>query len=78
MQKRSRYSFWQIIVVICETNWIFVGLYVLSRWKDDWLAWIMSRNFWSYLQAMGESIVAPVGSRPPPWCRSNCRRARWR
>ena len=58
MQKRSRYSFWQIIVVICETNWIFVGLYVLSRWKDDWLAWIMSRNFWSYLQAMGEGVVS--------------------
>jgi hypothetical protein len=45
-------------VVICETNWIFVGLYVLSRWKDDWLAWIMSRNFWSYLQAMGDGVVS--------------------
>ena len=58
MQKRSRYSFWQIVVVICETNWIFVGLYVISRWKDDWLAWIMSRNFWSYLQAMGDGVVS--------------------
>jgi len=58
MQKRSHYSFWQIVVVICETNWIFVGLYVISRWKDDWLAWLMSRNFWSYLQAMGDGVVS--------------------
>ena len=43
--------------MICETNWIF-GLYVLSRWKDDWLSWIMSRNFWSYLQAMGDGVVS--------------------
>ena len=57
MQKRSRFSFWQIVVVICETNWIFVGLYVISRWKDDGLAWIMSRNFWSYLQAMGDGVA---------------------
>jgi hypothetical protein len=58
MQKRSAYSFWQIVVVICETNWIFVGLYVLSRWKDDWLAWVMSRNFWSYFQAMNDVVVS--------------------
>ncbi|RJG43078.1 hypothetical protein [Mesorhizobium sp. DCY119] len=58
MQKRSAYSFWQIVVVICETNWIFVGLYVLSRWKDDWLAWVMSRNFWSYFQAMNDMVVS--------------------
>jgi hypothetical protein len=57
MQKRTAYSFWQIVVVICETNWIFVGLYVLSRWKDYWLDWIMSRNFWSYFQAMGDWAV---------------------
>ena len=58
MQKWSRFSFWQIVVVVCETNWIFIGLYVISRWKDDWLAWIMSRNFWSILQAMGEGVVS--------------------
>ena len=23
-------SVWQIVVVICETNWIFVGFYVIS------------------------------------------------
>ncbi|WP_246675429.1 hypothetical protein [Mesorhizobium sp. B2-3-4] len=53
-------SFWQIVVVICETNWIFVGLYVISRWKDSALQWLMSRNFWSVLQASGDGLASPV------------------
>ncbi|MER9655009.1 hypothetical protein NKJ26_16040 [Mesorhizobium sp. M0152] len=52
--------FWQIVVVICETNWIFVGLYVISRWKDSALQWLMSRNFWSVLQASADELASPV------------------
>ncbi|WP_296737794.1 hypothetical protein [Mesorhizobium sp.] len=63
MQKRggSR-SFWQIVVVICETNWIFIGLYVISRWKDEVIGWIMSRNIFSALQAAADGIANPVAS----------------
>ncbi|TKT69692.1 hypothetical protein [Aquamicrobium sp. LC103] len=57
-QTRSTSPFWQIVVVICETNWIFVGLYVISRWKDQWLAWVMSREFWNYFQVMSEGLVS--------------------
>ncbi|MDX8469472.1 hypothetical protein RFM26_27630 [Mesorhizobium sp. VK23B] len=53
-------SFWQIVVVICETNWIFIGLYVISRWKDEVVGWIMSRNFFSALQAAAD--VNPIAS----------------
>lgn len=62
MQKRggSR-SFWQV-VVICETNWIFIGLYVISRWKDDAIAWIMSRNIFSALQAAADGVTHPIAS----------------
>jgi hypothetical protein len=60
MQK-SAASFWQVVVVICETNWIFVGLYVISRWKDSALEWLMSRSFWSLLQAAADGIAAPIG-----------------
>ncbi|CDX55437.1 conserved membrane hypothetical protein [Mesorhizobium plurifarium] len=61
MQKRggSR-SFWQIVVVICETNWIFIGLYVISRWKDEAIAWIMSRNIFSALQAAADGATHPI------------------
>ena len=57
MQGRSAASFWQIVVVICETNWIFVGLYVISRWKDEFLAWVTSRNLWSLFTAMNDWLV---------------------
>ncbi|MFD2054610.1 hypothetical protein ACFSQT_16405 [Mesorhizobium calcicola] len=58
--KTKAASFWQIVVVICETNWIFVGLYVISRWKDGALQWLMSRNFWSALQAAADGLASPV------------------
>ncbi|RVA67110.1 hypothetical protein, partial [Mesorhizobium sp. M7A.F.Ca.CA.001.08.1.1] len=58
--KTGAESFWQIVVVICETNWIFVGLYVISRWKDSALQWLMSRNFWSVLQASVDGLANPV------------------
>jgi hypothetical protein len=61
MQRKSAASFWQIVVVICETNWIFVGLYVISRWKDSALEWLMGRSFWSFLQAAADGIAAPIG-----------------
>ncbi|AGB45388.1 hypothetical protein Mesau_03007 [Mesorhizobium australicum WSM2073] len=61
MQTKTRAtSFWQIVVVICETNWIFVGLYVISRWKDSALHWLMSRNLWSVLQASIDGLASPV------------------
>ncbi|BCG71952.1 hypothetical protein MesoLj113a_31100 [Mesorhizobium sp. 113-1-2] len=58
--KTKTASFWQIVVVICETNWIFVGLYVISRWKDSVLQWLMSRNFWSVMQAAADGLASPV------------------
>ncbi len=34
MKERTKRSVWDIIMVVCETNWIFIGLYIISRWKD--------------------------------------------
>lgn len=63
MQKRGgARSFWQIVVVICETNWIFIGLYVISRWKDQVVGWVMSRNIFSALQAAADGLTHPVAS----------------
>lgn len=61
MQKRSTSSAWQIVVVICETNWIFIGLYVISRWKDAALSWVMSRNIGSLFQAAADAMATPIG-----------------
>ncbi|MBN9244959.1 MAG: hypothetical protein J0I98_19440 [Mesorhizobium sp.] len=61
MQKKDgARSFWQIVVVVCETNWIFVGLYVISRWKGTALEWIMDRRIFSVLQAAADGVAGPV------------------
>ncbi|WP_204320532.1 hypothetical protein, partial [Klebsiella pneumoniae] len=41
---------------------IFIGLYVISRWKDEIIGWIMSRNIFSFLQAVADAIVNPVAT----------------
>ncbi|PSH67695.1 hypothetical protein CU102_17570 [Phyllobacterium brassicacearum] len=62
MQKRSTNSIWQIIVVVCETNWIFIGLYVISRWKDTFLVWLTTRNIGNLFEGLWSSLAQPVSS----------------
>lgn len=37
---RNPNSFLPIVVIVCETSWIFIGLYVLGRWKESLFAWV--------------------------------------
>lgn len=39
MHKRSRAAIWPILIVVCEANWAFIGLFVLSQWQDEIKAW---------------------------------------
>lgn len=39
MHKRSRASIWPVLIVICEANWAFIGLFVVSEWQDEIRAW---------------------------------------
>ncbi|MBO9198382.1 hypothetical protein J5277_30110 [Rhizobium sp. 16-449-1b] len=39
MQKRSHAPIWPILIVVCEANWAFIGLFVLSEWQDEIRAW---------------------------------------
>lgn len=56
--KRQENAFWQIVVVVCETNWIFIGLYVISRWQESFFAWIGNGGFWQYLESAAGSFIA--------------------
>ncbi|WP_251863534.1 hypothetical protein [Achromobacter sp. Marseille-Q4962] len=53
---------WQIVVVVCETNWILVGLYVISRWKDQAWQWIAQLGIWQSLRGLLEALAEPVSS----------------
>lgn len=60
MQGRSASALWHIVIVACETNWIFVGLFVISRWKDGALDWVMGTKAWSLMQSLELSYFAFV------------------
>jgi hypothetical protein len=49
MRARGSRPVWQFVIVICDANWIFVGLYVLSRWKDAAWAWVAAGGPMPYL-----------------------------
>lgn len=41
MEKRSRAWIWPVLTVVCEANWAFIGIFVLSQWQSDVVNWFM-------------------------------------
>ncbi|MGH6858876.1 MAG: hypothetical protein ACRECY_01390 [Phyllobacterium sp.] len=60
MKERTNRSVWQIVMVVCETNWIFIGLYILSRWKDDWMKSLVEGRLWSWVEQLFAGLAQPV------------------
>ncbi|WP_439499842.1 hypothetical protein [Bosea sp. (in: a-proteobacteria)] len=61
MKERGARPFWQFVIVLCDTNWIFIGLFVLSRWKDAFWAWIASGGPMPWLIWLRDALTALVG-----------------
>lgn len=61
MRARGSRSFWQFVIVLCDTNWIFIGLYVLTRWKDAFWSWIAAGGPLPYLILLRDSLLSLVG-----------------
>lgn len=47
-EARKHSPWWQALIVVCEANWVFIGLYVVTRWKDVAMKWLESRVVWQY------------------------------
>lgn len=61
MRARGSRSFWQFVIVLCDTNWIFIGLYVLTRWKDAFWNWIAAGGPLPYLILLRDALLSLVG-----------------
>jgi hypothetical protein len=61
MKERGARPFWQFVIVLCDTNWIFIGLFVLSRWKDAFWAWIASGGPMPWLIWLRDTLTTLVG-----------------
>lgn len=62
MKERTKRSVWDIFMVVCETNWIFIGLYIISRWKDDWLQALVEGRLWLWFEQFFAALALPVSS----------------
>jgi hypothetical protein len=41
--ERTQRAPWQLLVTLCEASWLFIGLFVISKWKEQFLSWWNSR-----------------------------------
>lgn len=40
MNRHARSPYWRLLIVAADASWIFIGLYALSIWKNEFIAWI--------------------------------------
>lgn len=57
MHKRSKASVWPLVIVICEANWAFVALFVVSNWEAEIRAWIA---LWAGRIGMFIGLLDPI------------------
>ncbi|MGO4333688.1 hypothetical protein AB4037_02170 [Labrys sp. KB_33_2] len=77
MHKRSKHVFWPFLIVVCEANWAFIALYVLSNWHNEIMAWVSrvpeTLNGWLFpaaraaAAAHAAAIAPPVEYAPASW-----------
>lgn len=68
MHKRSKAAVWPLVIVICEANWAFIALFVVSNWESDIRAWIgeWAARIGMYLGFLDPVREAAAGTVFPP------------
>lgn len=61
MQTRSSRPAWQFVIVLCDANWIFIGLYALTGWKNAVWAWIGAGGPLPYLIRVRDFFLGLIG-----------------
>lgn len=52
---------WQALIVLCEANWVFIGLFVITRGKEVAMKWLESRVVWQYFGGASADLAqAPL------------------
>lgn len=70
MHKRSKAPVWPVVIVICEANWAFIGLFVLANWESEvrmWVGQLPARisAFFSLVDPIGDAAAARIFPPPP-------------
>ncbi|WP_448953709.1 hypothetical protein [Labrys neptuniae] len=71
MHKRSSHVFWPILIVVCEANWAFIALYVLTNWHNEITAFIAhlpeTMGGWLFPAAKAAAVAPSVENTPTSW-----------
>ncbi|MDK1374347.1 MULTISPECIES: hypothetical protein [unclassified Sinorhizobium] len=77
MNKQTQATFWRLLVVAADASWIFIGLYGLAIWKDEFVAWLGAGPLSdAFSQSSGLSLITtahaaetflPIEVRKPDW-----------
>lgn len=76
MTRRSDAPAWRFLLVAADASWIFIGLYALGRWKDDFITWLGAgalldelSSIWPDLSIAAHAAAGfvPVEFRPLPF-----------
>jgi len=60
-QKKSERPAWNILIVLCEAGWTFVGLYVLTQWKGGIFHWLAHRRVGHIGHDLWQWVSHPIG-----------------
>ncbi len=55
--KHSKAAVWPLVIVICEANWAFIALFVVSNWESEIRAWI---GAWATRIGMFIGLLDPI------------------
>ena len=59
LSARASHPYWRLVVVAADATWIFIGLYALGVWKNQFIRWLGAA---SLLEQAGLSLFMPVTS----------------
>ncbi|MCB5362719.1 hypothetical protein H0484_02980 [Pusillimonas sp. CC-YST705] len=62
---------WPLVVVACEATWVIIALYVLSGWKQQFVAWLASlpspTSLLDWFLPSAEAALVQADVRPVDW-----------
>jgi hypothetical protein len=62
LRDRTGAPVWKLLIVLCETNWVFIGLFVLSQWKDEAIGWVASGTAWEWFNRIWQAVLTPIST----------------
>ncbi|RWC34743.1 MAG: hypothetical protein EOS70_11935 [Mesorhizobium sp.] len=59
LNARASHPYWRLLIVATDATWVFIGLYALGEWKDQFIRWLGAG---AALQQLSLDLLAPVTS----------------